>query len=323
MTCSRIGLGLFTGALVLGCVKRDLGDGGETTATTGGESESGGGGSSATSSGDGDPTAPTSGGPTSSPPGSSSSPPDPSAGTMTGESGEPGETGLNFLPAPDAGVGVECDLFAQDCPAGQKCAPWANDGGSAWNASKCVEVTGDQGPGEPCMAEDGGVSGEDDCIKGAMCWDVDAGGKGTCLALCTGSAEQPVCAEDEWCSISGEGVLNLCFPVCDPLAQDCAGDDLCLPVQDTFVCVFDASGDEGQAFDPCEFVNMCDPGLLCAPSESASECDPQVVGCCLPMCSISKMMPPCPGGGQECVPVFGEGLGPPEFMDVGFCSLPL
>jgi hypothetical protein len=31
------------------------------------------------------------------------------------------------------------------------------------------------------------------------------------------------------CFVSNEGVLNLCLPLCDPLAQDCPGDDLCIP----------------------------------------------------------------------------------------------
>ena len=36
-----------------------------------------------------------------------------------------------FIPNPDVGGGtsIPCDLYTQDCPAGDKCMPWGNDGG--------------------------------------------------------------------------------------------------------------------------------------------------------------------------------------------------
>ncbi len=323
-TSSTIASALFCGALVLGCVERDLEGSAETTATTGSGTGTGDGGTGVTTSGDVDPTTPTSGGPTSSPPGSSSSPPDPSAGTMTGESGETGEPddgGSNFIPGGRDQGGPDCDIFAQDCPEGQKCAAWASDGGNAWNTAKCVDITGDQKPGEACKAEGGGFSGEDDCVKGAMCWDVDAEGQGTCIPLCTGSADRPSCEEGLSCAEATDGVLSICLPLCDPLAQGCPGDDVCIPVGDAFVCVPDASGEEGQVFDACAVANGCDPGLVCAGSGAASECDQRVNGCCVPMCSISGMIG-CPGVGQECLSLWGEGMAPPEFADIGYCAVP-
>lgn len=56
-------------------------------------------------------------------------------------------------PAPDNGPDLACDPFEQDCPAGQKCAAWSNNASSAWNATRCVPVTGDQQPGEPCTVQ--------------------------------------------------------------------------------------------------------------------------------------------------------------------------
>ena len=53
----------------------------------------------------------------------------------------------------------DCDVWAQDCPPGQKCSAWADGGGGAWNATRCVEITGDGAPGEPCTTIGGGVSG--------------------------------------------------------------------------------------------------------------------------------------------------------------------
>ncbi len=310
--------GAVWGVMALGCVERSFGDAGESSAMTGGETVESG----ASTSASGGPT-PTSGEASSGSPGSVSEP-DPSAGTVTGESGESAassETGFNFIVEHDGGIVEQCDVWAQDCPEGHKCSAWASDGGNAWNATRCVAVTGDQKPGEPCVAPNGGVSGEDDCIKGAMCWDVDVDKVGFCVALCTGSPDAPVCEDGGWCAVTGEGVINICLPNCDALLQDCPGDDLCLPIDDTFVCVLDASGDEGQAFDPCEFANACDPGLVCAGSESASECDPLATGCCVPMCSISGMMA-CPGVGQECASLYEEGMAPPQFEDIGFCTLP-
>src|SRR5690606_7229360 len=53
------------------------------------------------------------------------------------------ETGVVFLNRPDTGSTAECDVFAQDCPPGEKCTFWADDGGSSWNALKCVPVVDD------------------------------------------------------------------------------------------------------------------------------------------------------------------------------------
>ena len=195
--------------------------------------------------------------------------------------------------------GTNCDNFAQDCPDGQKCAAWIPDGGGAWNALKCVPVTGDKQPGEPCFAPEAG-SGLDDCAEGVMCWDLDENNMGFCVALCSGSAEAPVCPDQGLCNIWGSGELNLCFPSCDPLAQDCPGDGLCIPNGDGFVCVIDASGDEGQANDVCEFINVCDRGLVCLkPAEASSACDPAGAGCCQPFCEFPGGG--CPNPDQACV----------------------
>ncbi len=217
---------------------------------------------------------------------------------------------------------VECDQWAQDCPEGQKCLAWANDGGDSWNATKCSPVMGDGQPGEPCTAPEGPLAGVDDCAKGAMCWDVDGENHGTCVEQCGGSPESPTCTDNENfdCPVVADGVLNLCFPLCDLLLQDCPGDDLCLPLNDTALCVL--SGDGGVAFDPCEFINACDKGLICVGSAAAAVCEPMFTGCCTPMCALDDPDFICPGVGQSCVPLFGEGMGPPKFANVGYCTVP-
>jgi Ca-activated chloride channel family protein len=225
---------------------------------------------------------------------------------------------------------MECDLWAQDCPAGEKCMPWANDGGNSWNATKCTPVDPDPAnTGEPCEAEGSGVSGVDDCEEGAMCWDVDTNtNEGHCVSLCTGSPDDPSCEDPtELCTVYNDGVLPLCTAMCDPLVQDCPYEDVCIGAlqADGFTCAPDASGDEGQYGDPCEYINVCDPGLFCTNADNVPGCGASI-GCCSEFCDVSNPDADmtCSGfdDGQQCVPWFEEGEAPPGFDDVGACSLP-
>lgn len=217
-----------------------------------------------------------------------------------------------------------CDVFKQDCPEGEKCSAYNEGGGSSWNATKCVPVNGDGQAGEPCTVEGSAVTGLDDCARGAMCCDVDDMNHGTCVGLCTGTPESPKCMDEEkfYCALCDDCVLNLCLPTCEPLAEDCPNGHLCIPVADTFSCALDVSGAEGQAFDPCEFANACDPGLSCLTSSSATECDPNETGCCLPFCDVTDPNAACPGVGQACVSFYDGGVAPPKFAKVGVCVLP-
>ena len=234
-------------------------------------------------------------------------------------------TTQDFIIKPDGHTGSgTCAVFAQDCPMGQKCAAWAQDGGGAWNATKCVDITGDGAPGEPCTAEGGGLSGIDDCALGSMCWDIDSKTQqGTCVGLCTGTPAEPMCPPMFKCYISGDGTLNLCLSHCDPLIQDCPGTDLCIPSADEFTCVSDDSGDAGQTNDPCEFYNSCDKGLICLnPASASSACDPKATGCCQPFCEFPGA--PCPNPDQQCVQWYDPMMPiPPGNEDIGVCAIPL
>lgn len=214
-----------------------------------------------------------------------------------------------------------CDVFAQDCPEGEKCAPWG-DGGSSWNATKCVPVTGDGEPGEPCTAPTGGVSGLDDCAEGVYCWDVDAESHGVCIELCGGSVDVPVCeTELTHCEVLNENVLNICYPDCDPIAQGCLFDTKCVPSADEFVCGYAGQFNYG-LFDLCDFVNDCEAGLLCSDVSWASECDPEANGCCLPLCDLGAPELVCPGVGQSCVSFYEPGMAPAKYEHVGVCRIP-
>ncbi|MFY0536211.1 hypothetical protein [Nannocystis pusilla] len=184
--------------------------------------------------------------------------------------------------------------------------PYASDGGSSWQDTKCSPIAPNPaGVGEPCQAIGSWTSGEDTCDKHMMCWPDESDDlSGTCVAFCDGSPDAPSCAPKTLCHVSGSGVLLLCLPMCDPILQDCPSGDLCILNPDTAngsTCVLDASGEEGQAFDPCEFVNACDPGLFCVSPALASECDPEAEGCCLPVCDLNAPNT-CPGAGQSCLP---------------------
>jgi hypothetical protein len=231
------------------------------------------------------------------------------------------ELDSGFIPAFDAGAHNECEIWAQDCPVGQKCMPWANDGGNTWNARRCSPVAEDpQAAGDPCTVEGNGVSGIDDCELGAMCWEVDPEtNMGTCVAQCKGDEGHPICTPYTECYVGQESNMVLCLPICDPLAQTCNEGMGCYGVNETFACAPDASADDGAFGDSCEFINVCDPGLYCAAPEVVPNCNAS--GCCSAFCDITAANY-CPGIGQQCVRWYGVGQAPPGLENVGACELP-
>lgn len=236
-----------------------------------------------------------------------------------------GTTTGNFIVMTDGGGGgiKECDIWAQDCPPGQKCMPWADDGGSSWNATKCSEIDANPGlEGDPCTVEGSAVAGQDSCGAGLLCWYFDQDNNGTCIDMCTGSPDAPVCDGGQTCDITNNGVLILCLDTCDPLIQSCPDGQICFFGLNDFICDFDASGDMGMYGDPCAYINVCDYGLFCATPESVPGCD-NGDGCCSPYCDLTEPNN-CPGkdGGQECVPWFEEGMAPPGQENVGACAVP-
>ncbi len=291
--------GLLGSALVVGCANDDTG--GDTPSAT--TSTTGGGPSGSTAAASATDSAPTMG--TTSP---------------SGTTGDP----CSFLNCGDYPK-PECDIFAQDCPEGQKCAAYADDGGQSWTNIKCVEVTGMDKPGEACTTADI-LTGSDSCVEGARCWWV-VEGVGTCIAQCTGSEAAPVCAPESICLIDAQSVLNLCSPICDPLLQDCAGPaTACHPAYgyDTFLCGLDRSGDAGQANDACEYDGLCDPGLVCLHRTAVSASCEAVPGsgCCTPFCKFPEGA--CPNPDQVCVQWF-DAMQLPEDAppsDIGVCAIP-
>ncbi|MCH9688883.1 MAG: hypothetical protein K0V04_46045 [Deltaproteobacteria bacterium] len=224
-------------------------------------------------------------------------------------------------------VTFECDPYAQNCPKGEKCLPWANDGGGAWNATTCSPIVEQPHQlGEECMAIGFASAGADTCDLGLMCWGVDLmTNLGTCVAMCGGSAAAPVCEpEGTACSITNSGSVVLCLPMCSPLDQDCGANQGCYPIGGSWVCAPDASNAGGGYQEVCAFINVCDPGLVCIDAASTPNCAGDA--CCTELCEVDNPAgaSQCQGAadGQFCAPWYGAGAAPSGFEDVGLCTLP-
>ena len=199
----------------------------------------------------------------------------PAAGEPKEDDGDSsgGDSGVGFVSAYDVGGGVslECSVWDQDCPAGEKCNPWANDGGDQHNALKCSPLDPDPAqPGEACNVEGSAVSGVDDCDLGVLCWEVDGATlEGTCVAMCQGNEAQPQCAEGEFCWIGNDGVLPLCLP--DAL---CADDGAC-----RCMCPDGTDPDCGVGQCTCvaDDVCNCDCGAEVDPDCAPDECPAPVL----------------------------------------------
>jgi hypothetical protein len=228
-----------------------------------------------------------------------------------------------FLCPPDFVSPIECDVWEQDCPAGEKCMPWANDGGNSFNATKCTAIVDDPAqPGDPCTVEGSGVSGIDSCDAAAMCWNVHPDTlEGTCVAFCGGSEDNPFCFDEcQFCTATGESLLNLCLPVCDPLVQDCGEHSGCYDWGENFGCAVDPSGAGGGAGEPCEFINACDAGTMCVAADAMPDCED--VGCCAPFCTVGDDTPCAAVPGTACVPLFEDHVPSCVSPNVGACMLP-
>jgi hypothetical protein len=218
------------------------------------------------------------------------------------------------VPEDDFSSLSDCDPFAQDCPDGEKCVPYASTGGT-WDANKCVPVTGADGPGDPCTSN-GIIEASDTCDETSVCFfveEVDGELVGVCTEFCTGFADEPVCPESSTCVIANDGSLNLCVQACDPLAQDCPLGLGCYWLDDEFGCASPAADPVGE---PCSFISDCAAGSLCVEAEFAPDCGD--AGCCVAFCSLTE--PSC-SPDTECVAFF-EGEPPAGYEDVGLCLVP-
>lgn len=250
----------------------------------------------------------------------------------SGESGEDGESGGDddesiFIDR-DVGTVLECNIWEQDCPAGEKCMPFASAGNS-WDSLRCTAVNEITAAiGDTCTAEGGGSSGIDNCELGSMCWNVNPEtSEGTCIALCAGNEADASCDDPtRTCVIANDGTLPVCLQACDPLLQGCdAENEACYPAPSTtgeFACAADVSGELGAIGDPCGAINTCDAGGFCANAAAVPGCaDTGAASCCSPFCDFGEGES-CALEGQECVPAYEDGTAPPGNEHIGFCVIP-
>ncbi|MFV8749435.1 ribulose phosphate epimerase [Nannocystaceae bacterium ST9] len=207
-----------------------------------------------------------------------------------------------FVPDDDFGNASSCDPFAQDCPDGEKCVPYAS-GGQSWDANKCVPVLGDTPVGEACIS-DGVVEGTDDCDGEGFCFFE------VCTGFCEGSIDDPQCGPGFGCVVSNDGSINACQAQCDPLAQDCAAGHGCYFASDQFLCLA-TSGEGVPAGEPCGFLNDCAAGSACIDASVLPDCLDS--SCCSAFCEQADPL--------ACVGQPGTICG--EFTaEVGVCLLP-
>jgi hypothetical protein len=225
---------------------------------------------------------------------------------------------------PDPQPGEECDIWRDDCAEGYKCAAFSR-GGGGYDAHKCVPIACDGKPaGEPCTASF--ETGLDDCDAESMCWVYGPDLNTTvCATRCTGESEAEAdCADAcSTCFVPDSGMVNPCLPGCDPLVNDCGLDQTCIrdPIQGTFYCLVDMSGQDGQAGDPCDYVNDCDPGHLCTGSADVPGCGGS--SCCTPVCDPGVLDACQSMPGTDCV-VFDDPAPDPSCpaANLGRCIAP-
>lgn len=172
------------------------------------------------------------------------------------------------------------------------------------------------------------TDGTDDCQFDAVCMFPDDQGAGKCHTLCNIDGQGgPSCAPGLECfgPFCQRCYWGYCDTSCDPREPDaCNAGDVCITAGgDQWTCTVDASGDEGQAGDPCEFANACDPGLQCLNADAVAGGCGDAASCCAPTCSTDEPNT-CPNAaqGDACVPWYSPGQAPPQLMTLGVCALP-
>ena len=223
----------------------------------------------------------------------------------TSETGQPG-----LIPPPDDfPLGIECDIFTQDCAVGDKCVPYASSG-NYFDNYKCVPVLGDQSVGEPCTYTNPADS-TDDCDATSFCWF------GTCESFCTGTPDDPECPPGSSCLLSADFGIVVCIDSCDPTLQDC-NDDFACHWNSSFTCA--APTQDIPAGEPCEAQQDCIAGTFCAAASGLSSCAD--ASCCTPYCEIGDDLPCAVMPETACVPFFEEDQAIPGYEHVGVCLVP-
>lgn len=258
---------------------------------------------------------------------------DPPAGEEGGlppSSGDDGDEGgadddgsreqpLEDLPDNSDAVGAECDPGKQDCPDGLKCTPYVSEPDGTWaDKNHCVDISGSRALGDSCER----VEGDDDCDIGLYC---NAGcssctGPGTCEELCDVENEGS-CSSGDTCTPWNEGALPLCTVACDPLAEECGDDQLCVPFPppSQFGCAGKSENPDNPAGSECDLAGDCAAGAVCIPAEYTGGCGASEY-CCAALCEYDTET--CAGEGEICISWFEGETPAPGLEHVGVCIAP-
>jgi hypothetical protein len=204
-----------------------------------------------------------------------------------------------------------CDPMQQDCPDGEKCVPWASQGGN-WDATKCVPVNGDNMVGEACQYG-GVVESTDDCDENGWCFAADEQGAGTCYGFC-GSGES--CPDGQHCLVANDESIAVCIDACVPHhSENCAAETACVAIEDAFVCLPIETLPQDA---PCSLGDYCALGQACVPGVQLDSCAAE--NCCTDWCDTSEP-DPCTVP-LTCQPYWPQGQAPAGLETAGICRLP-
>lgn len=236
-----------------------------------------------------------------------------------GEDGEAdeGDEGAVFAPDPDlTDYGTLCDPTTQQpCPPDEKCTTVSVVNPNTWDQNACRPVVdAPDDVGESCTILGEPYDGLDTCARGSICWPSIP--QDRCVAFYE-SYDDPECEPGHWPFISGDAILPLCVPVCDPLDDDaCGAQGICqVGWKNQFGCRLDELEERKVVGEPCE-LSECTAGLVCV--EGVAGCMAET--CCTPVCD--------PAAPAECDALPGstctqQPQTPPESYEaLGFCLAP-
>lgn len=117
-----------------------------------------------------------------------------------------------------------------------------------------------------------------------------------------------------------EGFLPVCKVTCNPLDQDCEGEDNCYQLENGYLCGGEDIPDGlGRAGDLRDTAQHCSKGLNCQAPETSIDCDADE-GCCSPFCDTEgDDATSCTVEGEVCVPLLADNP-PPGRENVGVCG---
>lgn len=262
--------------------------------------------------------------------------------TTQGPTGAPSSSTTNDTGGP--GPGEDCNMFAQNCPDGYKCALYSQGGSTSPDSAHCVPLPQDpKQAGEYCGGLSWGGEDLDDCDRGLMCMSFGVDNLYICRPACLGDppyGSDPLsCAVDGWdcVYIYGSGVAGFCMLPCDPFAQDCSDGQSCVAAYSTpggqnhidFWCGPELSDPDSAPVDgsPCSpgslaEYGLCGVGRICLYGHAPS-CQGH---CCTSYCDVNAPNTcALADQGAECI-AFTEldpGFVVPAGMEhVGFCGVP-